>query len=307
MVLSDHNHQQDHEQSTSENYVSKCASHISFPPDRRKICTARLREMESGSESDEDNNSMKNIHNPYFSKRVKKNQVIKPIDLNNLDNPGKSKAENDMILLAGGSESAQSRILQCEDFLKSGARRLEPRIPEGDTILMDKCIQKQPLSDKSFWSKNHAQIFAYARLMAKHKPALLVHRNSQNVSALDLAALNDKATIAVFLARILESQGFDPNAPNDQGHTVLHLLARKGDECAATLEALLSMVQENKNSKRLFRIDVVNHGHKTPLDVAVICAEMYSTGKDRAIYTETIKLFQDVIIDEANSFMDYRQ
>ena len=126
----------------------------------------------------------------------------------------------------------------------------------------------------------------------------------QNVSALDLAALNDKSTIAVFLARILESQGFDPNAPNDQGHTVLHLLARKGDECATTLEALLSMVQENKNSKRLFRIDVVNHGHKTPLDVAVICAEMYSTGKDRAIYTETIKLFQDVIIDEANSFLD---
>ena len=84
-----------------------------------------------------------------------------------------------MIILAGGSESAQSRILQCEDFLKSGERRLEPRIPEGDTILMDKCIQKQPLSDKSFWCKNHAQIFAYARLMAKHKPALLVHRNSQ--------------------------------------------------------------------------------------------------------------------------------
>ena len=46
--------------------------------------------MDSGSESDEDNNSMKNIHSPYFSKRVKKNQVIKPIDLNNLDNPGKS-------------------------------------------------------------------------------------------------------------------------------------------------------------------------------------------------------------------------
>ena len=76
----------------------------------------------------------------------------------------------------------------------------------------------------------------------------------QNVSALDLTALNDKATIAVFLARILESQGFDPNAPNDQGHTVLHLLAQKGDKCAATLEALLSMVQENKNSKRLLHI-----------------------------------------------------
>ena len=143
---------------------------FSYPP----ILTTPLSLVESGSESDEDNNSMKNVHNPYFSKRVNK-----PIDLNNLDNPGKSKAENDMILLAGGSESAQSRLLECEDFLKSGARRLEPRIPEGDTILMDKCIQKQPLSAKSFWRKNHAQIFAYARLMAKHKPALLVHRNSQ--------------------------------------------------------------------------------------------------------------------------------
>ena len=147
---------------------------FSSPP----ILVTPLYIVESGSESDEDNNSMKNVHNPYFSKRVKKN-VIKTIDLNNLDNPGKSKAEHDMILLAGGSESAQSRLLQCEDLLNSGARRLEPRIPEGDTILMDKCIQKQPLSAKSFWCKNHAQIFAYARLMAKHKPALLVHRNSQ--------------------------------------------------------------------------------------------------------------------------------
>ena len=111
--------------------------------------------------------------------------------------------------------------------------------------------------------------------------------------------------MSVFLARLLESQGYDPNAPNDQGHTVLHLLARKGDECASTLEALLSMIQENKNRDRLFRIDVVNHGHKTPLDVAMVCSEMYSTGKDRAIYTETIKLFQDVIIDEANSFLEH--
>jgi len=142
--------------------------------------------------------------------------------------------------------------------------------------------------------------------MAAQNPKLLVHRNSQNVSALDLAALNDKTTVSVFLARLLESQGFDPNAPNDQGHTVLHLLARKGDECASTLEALLSMIQENKNRERLFRIDVVNHGHKTPLDVAMVCSEMYSTGKDRAIYTETIKLFQDVIIDEANSLFEQK-
>ena len=52
----------------------------------------------------------------------------------------------------------------------------------------------------------------------------------QNVSALDLASLSDNAPVATYLARLLESLGFDPNEPNKQGHTVLHLLARKGDD-----------------------------------------------------------------------------
>ena len=125
----------------------------------------------------------------------------------------------------------------------------------------------------------------------------------QNVSALDLTALNDKSAASVYLARLLESHGYDPNRPNDHGHTVLHLLARKGDDCSSTLEALLCMRKKDNPRERLFRIDVVNHGHKTPLDVAVICSHKYSTGKDRTIYTETINLFQDVIIDEANQIM----
>lgn len=119
-----------------------------------------------------------------------------------------------------------------------------------------------------------------------------------------MAALNDKVNVAVFLARLLEGKGFDPNAPNDQGHTVLHLLARKGDECSLTLEALLAMRKKSNPEDRLFRIDVVNQGHKTPLDVAVICSHRFATGKDRAIYTETINLFQEVIFDEAKNLLD---
>ena len=126
-------------------------------------------------ESDEDNNSFIKSS----SSLTKKPKECESQTLNNLDNPCKSKAENDMIRLAGGEETIRSITLQCENMLKSGARRLEPRISGGDTVLMEKCIQKQPLSDKSFWCKNHAQIFTYARAMAAQNPKLLVHRNSQ--------------------------------------------------------------------------------------------------------------------------------
>ena len=126
----------------------------------------------------------------------------------------------------------------------------------------------------------------------------------QNVSALDLASLSDNAPVATYLARLLESLGFDPNEPNKQGHTVLHLLARKGDDCSDTLERLLKMKKTSNPKERLFRIDVINKGRKTPLDVAATCSHMFSTGKDRAVYTQTINHFQDVIIDEAEGLMN---
>ena len=70
----------------------------------------------------------------------------------------------------------------------------------------------------------------------------------QNVSALDLASLSDNAPVATYIARLLESLGYDPNEPNKQGHTVLHLLARKGDDCSDTLERLLKMKKDIKNA-----------------------------------------------------------
>ena len=85
---------------------------------------------------------------------------------------------------------------------------------------------------------------------------------------------------------------------------MLHLLARKGDDCSETLEALLALRKKSNPNQRLFQIDVVNQGHKTPLDVAVACSHLFSTGENRAIYTNTINLFHDVIIAEADSLME---
>ena len=163
------------EQDNTENYVSKCMNHIllSSRDHQRRVFT------DPGGESDEDNNSLLKTATKFSPKRVKKNSSHNQIDLNNLDNPALSKAENDMIRLAGGPQTVESIALQYEEMLNSGSRRLKPRIAGGDTILMEKCIQMQPLSDKTFWSKNHAQILAYTRLMTKHNPKLLVQRNSQ--------------------------------------------------------------------------------------------------------------------------------
>ena len=64
------------------------------------------------------------------------------------------------------------------------------------------------------------------------------------------------------------------------------------------------MKKTSNPKERLFRIDVINKGRKTPLDVAATCSHMFSTGKDRAVYTQTINHFQDVIIDEAEGLMN---
>lgn len=219
-----------------------------------------------------------------------------------------SREESDLIRLAGGRELAFATLRDLEETFARDPSIIEPeRISHRDTILMQKCGQENQSnssSDAIFRKKVYCQIWAYIRLMSKHKPELLIHRNIQDASALDLASLTDKKTVCEYLARTLEHHGYDPNAGNGQGHTVLHLLARKGDECSDTLEALLALRKSSNTSERLFRIDVINRGHKTPLDVAVTCSEMFSTGENRTIYTNTINLFHDVIIEEANDYMD---
>ncbi len=163
------------EQASKNNFVAKCANHLSLSLLRR-----RENEAELSYESDEDNNSVpkQSPEQRPGSKRIKKSNS-RQMELNNLDKgPSLSKEEREMVRLAGGPNEAFSYARQCEDNLKSGVKKMEP-MHGGDTLLMEKCIQKQPLSDKKFWKKNHAEILAYSKIMAQSHPELLIHRNHQ--------------------------------------------------------------------------------------------------------------------------------
>jgi hypothetical protein len=133
-------------------------------------------------------------------------------------------------------------------------------------------------------------------------PEALFVRNTQDAGALELAALTNKVVVAKYLVMLHTIYGRDVNAPNQRGHTLLHLLARKGDDCAETLEALLGIrvvSEDGLVSRPLLRMDVLNEGKKTPLDVATACVDLFSIGKDRTIFTRTIAIFHGAIEDEA--------
>lgn len=177
-----------------DDYLAKCASSPASSASTGATTTLNLRRSRGDNESalfyesDEDNNSIA-VHgssSQQNSKRIKKSnswQSNRKVDLNNLDKEKESSDEmskeiRDMVRLAGGRDALERVTNQCQENINNGIKVLEPK-HGGDTLLMEKCIQKQPLSDKSFWAKNHAEIYAYANIMARTKPDLLVHRNYQ--------------------------------------------------------------------------------------------------------------------------------
>lgn len=321
-------------------YVAKCGMmrhQELFEHSEPEVCKA---DEDKGEASDEDNNSDETSLSStfsqipssglrckctdpkcklkrYFRRRRQQQRKVAAANINCLNNLSCTSdaaedqpellgaGEHEVVALAGGELLARTVLDQCSDMVQSQPKLLSTEATDhGDTVLMQLCCRKYAQSDAESLKTLHGQIRAFATLFCQHRPDLLFVRNTQDASALDLAALTDKTAVAVFLAQLYQKQCRDPNEANSQGHTVLHLLARKGDDCASTLEALLRL--RNGKGQRLFRIDVVNNGRKTPLDVAVACADLFSTGKERTIYTRTITLFHDVIVEEADSFMDHQ-
>ena len=222
------------------------------------------------------------------------------------------RTHEDLVALAGGKEKA-ANVYEHISRLANGQTRINSKAA-CNTALMQLC--STTFKDESDPTRSgersmlYAQIYAIIKLYMDLDPEALFVRNSQDAGALELAALTNKVVVSKYLLMLHTIYGRDVNAPNQRGHTLLHLLARKGDDCADTVEALLGIKIvscDGLTSQRLLRMDVLNEGKKTPLDVATACVELFSCGKDRALYTRVISIFHSAIEEEARQLVSDTQ
>lgn len=214
-----------------------------------------------------------------------------------------------LIESAGGMAVALKVYQCCLDLYKRQPEilQLASVSADGDTLLMQllsrtgagsPASQPQSRLDVRTNQLLMGQVLAFIRLYLEvGNGELLFVRNQMGLSTLELAGLANQADVAEYLLYFYRPLGRDPNATNDQGHTILHLMARKGDDCADTLERLLAL--RSNDDTRLLRIDMVNSGGKTPLDVACACEDIFVTGAERTLYSRVIRLFHDTIKAEA--------
>ena len=97
------------------------------------------------------------------------------------------------------------------------------------------------------------QVFALvSRILAQSNPttrANIIQKNASGLSALDYTTVTNNHRIATFLADLYYMMGEDPTCPDISGNTLLHMLARKGDASAPTLQALLALRYNNEKMK----------------------------------------------------------
>ena len=220
-----------------------------------------------------------------------------------------------LIRLCGGEIEAHRIYHTCADLVNRRPEYLSQVKPSGDTILSQLCFrvfdQKSSANGTDEHEKFQAQqrlligqVYAFIRIfLERNREDLLFVRNRQFNNALELAGLTNKVEISVYLTRLYIAFDRDSNESGKDGHTVLHLMARKGDDCADALEAILAIKSDENRRKRVLRMDVVNSGRKTPLDVAVACASYFSTGANRIVFERVIGTFHDVIQTDADEMI----
>ena len=222
------------------------------------------------------------------------------------------RVHQELILLAGGKEKS-TKVYEQICKIANGQTRVNSK-SNSNTALMQLC--STTFKDESDPTRSeersmlYAQIYAIIKLYMDLDPEALFVRNVQDAGALELAALTNKVVVTKYLVMLYTIYGRDVNAPNQRGHTLLHLLARKGDDCSDTIEMLLAMKvfsEDGTASQRLLRMDVLNEGKKTPLDVATACIDLFSCGKDRTLYTRVISIFHNAIEEEARQLVSDTQ
>lgn len=244
------------------------------------------------------------------------------------------KAHEDIIRRAGGIHRVKQvyhELAFLSQCLGGWQTLLENSPKDGNSLLMWLCCQphKTQLTDEGRKIRGvrlDINRYLYSKIIAVtmamiwdaygndtkdiKNTCLLFKRNSQEElfnTSLELAALTNKSVVARWIALLYPCFGRDVNETNELGHTVLHFLARKGDQVADTLQELLKLRNPSGNSSsvpfgRMFRIDVVNGGAKTPLDVAMACERDRKDDTNDTQYTQVISYFHDVIVEEAEEF-----
>jgi len=138
--------------------------------------------------------------------------------------------------------------------------------PTDESLLMTFCCQKNDSPAL------RAQIFAFlSRVLEESNDDaidMIIKKNSAGLSALDYATMANNAKIAAFLAEMFYIFGQDLLCKDNQGNTVLHMMARKGDMVTPTLSTLMSLhFRDHNDNRRVYTSDVQNANQQIPMHI----------------------------------------
>jgi len=171
--------------------------------------------------------------------------------------------------------------------------------PHGDSVLSILCAQS--IVDKHR-GQNYAQIHAVLRRLAqspdKRVRDTILRQDKNGLSALEIAAIKNKAVVACHIIEIIYSMTENIEAASDfincrdqaTGTTILHILARKGDINFETTSALLNI--ELTDGSSLIKI-LPNKKNQTPIHIVA---------QSKSFQPLTMKLFHDKM---PNCFQTY--
>lgn len=140
--------------------------------------------------------------------------------------------------------------------------------PNNDTMLMALCCKKNESPTL------RAQVFALtSRILCQTESKArsnLVLKNAHGLSALDYTTVTNNTRVAAFLAELFYVLGEDISCADASGNTILHMIARKGDVVAPTLQMLMSLHYREGSQKRIYPSEVRNNKNYLPIHIAAM-------------------------------------
>jgi ankyrin repeat protein len=135
--------------------------------------------------------------------------------------------------------------------------------PGNVNLLMSLCHKK---TDKT---ETRAQIFAIvSKLSAANKSSSLTAKNNDGLTTLDYAITSNNAQVAIFMAELFYVFGKDPNCLDKHGNSIIHFIARLGEDSADALPSMLKLRQVS--GQRIFSSSIRNNHGQLPIHIAAM-------------------------------------